>query len=64
MWDNNEVQFARLLCELVANNEKLGLMAVAESMDLSVGEVHEILDRAHVVWEESKSCQRESSLDR
>lgn len=54
MWDNDKVQFARLLCEIVAANKKLSLMEVSESMDLDVGSVHEILDRAHDVWEKSK----------
>jgi hypothetical protein len=55
MWENNEIQFARLLCELVAGNESLNLMEVADSMDLGVGKVHEILDRAHKVFEKSKT---------
>lgn len=54
MWENNEIQFARLLCELVANNERLNLMGVSDSMDLGVGKIHELLDRAHEVFEAAK----------
>lgn len=54
LWDNDKVQFARLLCELVANNEDLHLEEVALSMDVGVDDVAEILERAVVVWEAAK----------
>jgi len=58
-WEDNEVQFARLLCELVANwdndtSAKQTIRAVADSMDLTVDEVNALFDRADSVWEESK----------
>lgn len=53
-WDDDKVQFARLLCELVANCENLQMRSVAESMDLSVPDVQSIYDRAHIVWENAK----------
>jgi len=54
MWNNNEVQFARLLCELVAANESLAIEDVARSMDLEVEDVDELFERAHKVFEEAK----------
>jgi hypothetical protein len=54
LWDDDKVQFARLLCELVANNENLNLEEVAGEMDLSVSDVAEILERAVGVWEGAK----------
>lgn len=53
-WDNNEVQFARLICELVANCDNLGAELVAESMDLSHKELISLYDRAEIVWERAK----------
>ena len=59
LWKINEIQFARLLCELVANCDDLMLNKVAASMDLDVEEVFALFDRADVVWEHSKAkhCQ-------
>ena len=54
MWNNNEIQFARLLCELAAANESLAIEDVARSMDLEVEEVDELFERAHEVFEEAK----------
>lgn len=55
MWNNNEIQFARLLCELVASNESLNLKETAESMDLEIKDLDELLDRAHYVFEKAKT---------
>lgn len=54
LWLNNEVQFARLLCELVANCDDLKIRDVCESMDLSQDELNELFDRANDVWENAK----------
>lgn len=54
-WDDNEVQFARLLCELVANVDDLHFEEVCESMDLSKKELISLYDRAHIVWERAKA---------
>lgn len=56
-WLNNEVQFARLLCEIVAAYEgdlKDLVRDVGRSMDLSVDSVNELFDRAEEVWEKAK----------
>ena len=60
-WFNNEIQFARLLCELVANMDddtqtKRVIKAVAESMDLTADQVNSLFDRADEVWEKAKSA--------
>lgn len=55
VWDNNEVQFARLLAEIMATQETLDVPALAESMDLPIDRVHELFDRADVAWEAAKS---------
>lgn len=61
-WDRNVIQFARLLCELIASDANL--MDTANSMDLSVGEVHELLDRAHERWEKAKEQGRQATSSR
>jgi len=50
-------QFARLLCELVANNESLNLKVVANEMDLDLDEVNAIFEDAHDLWEGVKLCE-------
>lgn len=60
-WNDNLTQFARLLCELVANNESLSLEKVAEEMDLELKDVQELLDRAHKTWEAAKGNLLEST---
>lgn len=60
LWDDDKVQFARLLCELVANNEDLHLEEVALSMDVGVNDVAEILERAVVAWEAAKKGESSS----
>lgn len=56
-WGDNHVQFARLIAEL----EAAGAItydvthAVCESMDLKVGEVMYLLDRAQSTWDKAKA---------
>lgn len=54
-WLNNEVQFARLLCEILATQEYLNYSEMAKSMDLPVERVDELFDRATAVWEKAKA---------
>lgn len=57
-WDNHEVQFARLLCEIVATSpvgQNPDIHALAESMDLTPSDVRELFDRAEQVWEKAKA---------
>lgn len=57
-WKNNEVQFARLLSEMVAALDESTLKHVitdcARSMDLSTDQVNELFDRAEKVFEIKK----------
>jgi len=54
-WDDNELQFARLLSELVAAGlDHETIAGAAESMDLDPAEVQEILARAETVFEKAK----------
>jgi hypothetical protein len=48
VWNNDLIQFARLLCEVAATDIKLD--EIAEEMDLSVEQINELFDRAHKVW--------------
>lgn len=54
LWENNHVQFARLLAEIVATQEKLDIDALCASMDLTPGELDELFERAQASWEEHK----------
>lgn len=57
MRHDNGIMFARLLCELVANNESLNLEVVADEMDLDLAEVKAIFEDAHDLWEGTKICE-------
>ena len=50
-WENNNIQFPRLLAEIVATQCNLDFAALCESMDLTVDEVDELFDRAQMEWE-------------
>jgi len=54
LWENNELQFARLICEIVANHETLNFRDLEESMDLDEPELQELFERAHIAWEKAK----------
>lgn len=53
-WDDNSIQFPRLIAEIVATQE-LDLPALAASMDLTVGGINELFDRADFAWEQVKA---------
>ena len=56
-WDNNEVQFARLLHELFDANAVThhGLRLAADAMDLHVEDVYALLERATEVWDAARA---------
>jgi hypothetical protein len=56
-WDNNNIQFARLIAEAEAAGAfTLKVMRdMADSMDLDVGYVSELIDRAQISWEDIKA---------
>ena len=51
-WERDDIQFPRLLAELDAVLTIGQLRTVAASMDLSVTEILELIDRARFAWEE------------
>jgi len=56
-WNNNELQFARLICEIVANVNltQADADAIRDSMDLTREQFDELFDRANDVWERAKA---------
>lgn len=56
LWKNNSIQFPRVIEEAQAAGAFTGevIAEMAESMDLEVKEVHELLDRARKTWEDIK----------
>ena len=59
LWDNDSIQFPRLLAEITATQD-LDVESLANAMDLGVGEVGEILERAQGVWQSFKGRVGES----
>ena len=57
MWDNDLVQFARLLCEIQATQDTLRMDLLCESMDIEMRDLAELFDRAHDVWEHAKGWE-------
>lgn len=57
LWENDKIQFARLLCEMMATCEikKKDFKALCDSMDLTAEEVNSLFDRAEKVWEDTKA---------
>lgn len=53
-WENDHLQFARLLGEMVATIEltQEQVTALSESMDLPVEEIHNLMDRAQNAWDD------------
>lgn len=50
-WENDLLQFPRLLSEIIATQDNLDFNVLAESMDLSFEEVTQLFDRAQNRWE-------------
>jgi hypothetical protein len=53
-WNNDDIQFPRLLAELAGVVTLDQLEEVSASMDLAVGEVEAIFERAEATWEDIK----------
>jgi len=56
LWDRDDIQFPRLLDEI----QGIGLtdtqyVQIAESMDLTPEEVHELFERAQTAWDKHKA---------
>lgn len=57
-WNNNEIQFPRLIAELEAAGAftSQGLIqTLTEEMDLTEAEILELVDRAQTKWDEIKA---------
>ena len=54
-WENNNIQFPRLIAEILATQEVIDVVALAQSMDLTIDDVEELFERAQVQWEAIKS---------
>jgi len=50
LWENNDIQFPRLLSEIFACSENLEIDAIADSMDVETNDVIELFDRAQSVF--------------
>ena len=50
-WEDNSIQFPRLLAEIIATQDNLDMNALAESMDLEVEDVAELFERAQAIWD-------------
>ena len=53
-WEDDSVQFPRLLAEIMATQDNLDLEALCESMDLEPDDIWEIFNRAQNAWEKTK----------
>ena len=54
MWEDDCIQFARLLCELRATQDNLDLQELGDSMDLPKHRIDELFERADKVFEKYK----------
>ena len=56
LWNDDHIQFPRLIAEIVATQDSLDIGALADSMDLHEYEVCELFDRAELSWQDIKSA--------
>jgi hypothetical protein len=56
-WQRNDIQFPRLLAEIMAARaiDENAWTAICQSMDLQTEELRELFDRAQTEWEQIKS---------
>lgn len=56
-WQRNDIQFPRLLAEIMAAGaiDENAWTAICQSMDLQTEELRELFDRAQTEWEQIKS---------
>lgn len=53
-WNNNTLQFSRLITEIFACSDSIDLKTISNSMDLSIEDVIELKNRANTVFEAYK----------
>jgi hypothetical protein len=60
LWDNDELQFARLIAEAELSGAFTGavMQELQEEMDLTEGDIHELLERAQRSWDIAKARAR------
>lgn len=61
-WNDNRVQYPRLLAEVAATMHELDIRGLAESMDLTTDEVAELFNRAQEEWDEIKASTPPSTV--
>ena len=54
-WEDDSVQFPRLLVEIMATQDTLDMKEIAKSMDLTLEDVNELFDRADHAWGRAKA---------
>lgn len=54
LWEDDRIQFARLLDEIQATHSEIDFAALEESMDLERDDIDEIFERAQTVFQASK----------
>lgn len=55
-WDDDKIQFPRLLAEIYATQDSLKMADLCASMDIEVGDIVEIFERAQAEWERIKEA--------
>jgi hypothetical protein len=62
-WHDNAIQFPRLLAEMAATGGSLNdLEPLCESMDLEADDLHELVERAVLIWDERKQRMHRGEL--
>ncbi len=56
-WNNNAIQYPRLLAEISATQDSFDHASLCESMDLTKAEVNELFERAEVDWQYIKETR-------
>jgi len=51
LWKDTRLQALRLVSEIIATQDNLDMEALCESMDLSMDELNELMDRIQKKWE-------------
>lgn len=57
-WEDDSIQFPRLLAEIIATQENLDIEALAKEMDLTSIQVDELFERAQMKWDAIKAATK------
>lgn len=58
IWEDDSIQFPRLLAEIIATQENLDIEALAKEMDLTPIQVDELFERAQMKWDAIKAATK------